>query len=533
MKINLSKHQKLLVLGVVVLISIAIVAVVCFFALRDNGPKLQDLTIELGEPFPTADRFLTDGAKGEKVSFVTDINSLDITHIGAFDVTLRHSSGEETVKLTVKDTTAPTLALQDLVRPLGYVPVAKDFVVNSFDLSETTVDFAKPVDVTKGEDITVEIVITDAVGNSTTATAKLSIEWLLESVTWELGKPLEKTHLFVTGFNKAEALDQSQIDAINAGGVGEYTVTGSYQGKAGTCKVTVVDTTPPVLVLQDVYREKGAASPKLEDFVVSCTDLSDGVVLSFLTEPDTKADGTQVIKVQAKDPYGNTTVAEAEFKLVTDTTPPEFEGADPMTVEKNSTPDYEKGVKAVDEEDGAVKFTFDASKVNTAKAGTYYVTYTATDKSGNTGTYRRKVTVKHDGEDTKALVADFVKKYGTDAEVLRDNVRNRVGYSSNDGGEDPVYYGLTNMRGDCYVHAFVLEAVLREAGYECQLIWTTTKSHYWVLVKIDGNWKHIDSTPSRRHNRYSLMNDEQRFETLQIDFPEGRDWDRTKWPVSP
>ena len=46
------------------------------------------------------------------------------------------------------------------------------------------------------------------------------------------------------------------------------------------------------------------------------------------------------------------------------------------------------------------------------------------------------------------------------------------------------------------------------------------------VVKIDGQWKHMDSTPGRWHEMYSIMNDETRYETLT-----GRDWDRTAWPA--
>ena len=45
-------------------------------------------------------------------------------------------------------------------------------------------------------------------------------------------------------------------------------------------------------------------------------------------------------------------------------------------------------------------------------------------------------------------------------------------------------------------------------------------------VKIDGQWKHIDPTPSQTHGIYSLMNDEQRLSTLS-----GRIWDTSLWPA--
>jgi transglutaminase-like putative cysteine protease len=154
------------------------------------------------------------------------------------------------------------------------------------------------------------------------------------------------------------------------------------------------------------------------------------------------------------------------------------------------------------------------------------VTYSAVDKSGNKATARRKVVVQHDKEDTKALVRDIAAGLSNDPEAIRDYVRKTIKYSSDWGGDDPVWYGFKNKKGNCYVHALCLQELLEAKGWATKLIWVTDKSHYWNLVKIGGVWKHIDATPGTRHTKYSLMNDEQRLETLS-----GRTWDTSKWPA--
>jgi hypothetical protein len=68
--------------------------------------------------------------------------------------------------------------------------------------------------------------------------------------------------------------------------------------------------------------------------------------------------------------------------------------------------------------------------------------------------------------------------------------------------------------------------LLKYNGYSTQLIWTTCQTHYWLLININGTWRHIDPTPSSVHSRFSLMTDEQRKSTLS-----GRDWDRDSWPA--
>lgn len=62
-------------------------------------------------------------------------------------------------------------------------------------------------------------------------------------------------------------------------------------------------------------------------------------------------------------------------------------------------------------------------------------------------------------------------------------------------------------------------------GYENELIWVTSKTHYWLIVNIDGTWYHIDATPGTVHTRYSLMDNKQRLATLG-----GRRWDTSLWP---
>ena len=73
-----------------------------------------------------------------------------------------------------------------------------------------------------------------------------------------------------------------------------------------------------------------------------------------------------------------------------------------------------------------------------------------------------------------------------------------------------------------------MEQLLDYFGYENDLIWLMPlyNPHYWNLIKIDGVWYHIDSTPAVSHQKYSIMNNAQRLETLK-----GRRWDTEKWPM--
>ena len=79
-----------------------------------------------------------------------------------------------------------------------------------------------------------------------------------------------------------------------------------------------------------------------------------------------------------------------------------------MTISLNST-FTDLGATANDEKDGVVTVTTSGS-VNTSAAGTYTLTYSATDAAGNTGTAKRTVIVKHTSTTVAAsyAVADVV-----------------------------------------------------------------------------------------------------------------------------
>lgn len=490
-------------------------------------PKFHDLTVELGTTSIGIQQFTTEYAQLKKCSFVSDVSTLDIGKVGQTELTLRHGSQEQTILFTVADTTAPEVTfVSNLTKTGSYVPAAEDFVEQISDLSATTVSFAEDVTVPADySDVSFTVVVEDACGNRTQQECTLSIEWMVPSYQLELGDTLTLEDLLLEPGIDGSLLNQEELEAINAGGIGEYTITSATEAKTMTCTVTVADTKGPDLQLQDVAVYVGR-SADAEDFVVSATDISGDVEIHLLTEVDCSALGQYTVTIEARDIYGNITTGEAVLSVTTDMNPPVISGLSNLTVEKNSTPDYMAGVSASDDVDGKCTVKFDASKVDTSKAGTYYVTYTAKDKSGNTTSAKRKVVVAHDAADTEALVKNLAASLSNDPEKLRDYVRSNISYSHSWGGDDPVWNGFKNKNGNCYVHALCLRALLTEKGYTTKLIWTTEKTHYWLLIYLNGAWRHIDPTPSSLHGKYSLMTDEQRLSTLS-----GRVWDFEAWPA--
>lgn len=489
-----------------------------------DQPKFHGVTIELGEEVPGIEAFLTKYADPERVSLVTQ--DIDPTLVGEQTLVFKHISKEEQVTLTVQDTVAPTAVFNDMNAVLGQELKPEDFVSEVYDLAETSVSFAQPPAVPRSYgDYTVELVVADVNGNAITHACHVFYVWMHEEFSMELGDKAEPADLLLDPVKDAALLDPADLDALNASPVGTYTVTSTSGDLSCDCVVTVVDTTAPELVLKPVSFYIGGTAV-LEDFVESYTDLSGEVTVELLTELDFETPGIQTVQVSATDASGNVTVAETTLEILTDTEPPLMYGLGNMTVSKYAEIDYMAGVSAYDVMDGYVSFTVDSSRVDVEKQGTYYAIYTTWDDSGNTASYWRKVTVTHDASDTAALVSAIAAKLPSDVEAIRDYVRNNIVYSLDYGGGDPVWFGFNQWHGNCYVHAKCFQVLLTEKGYTSQLIWVTDKTHYWLQVYLNGKWVHMDATPSRTHGRYSIMNDEQRYETLS-----GRDWDRSQWPV--
>ena len=492
--------------------------------------KFQDVTVELGTDSLGISQFMTQYALPHRVGFVSDVSTIDLGKVGTTELVLSHGPKLEKVTLTMEDTTAPQVILRDkLVQFVDYVPNAEDFVKEYSDLSEVKIYFEQePQDSGEYEEVPVNVVVEDAYGNKTTGSSVLSYVWIRDAFALEYGQKLTLEDLVFNAEKDGHLVNQEDIDAINAAPLGTYTITSSTAARTLECVVTVQDTSGPELEVRDVqvYLYGYAA---LNNFVVSATDASGEVKVRLMTELKFDKLGEQKVVIEAEDIYGNITTKEVSLFVATDTVPPAIYGMTNMTVPKHSNPDFLAGVSAADNKDGACAVKVNTSAVNLSKAGTYYATYTARDKSGNVATARRKIVVEHDQEDTRALVQSIAANLSSDPVALRNYVRSNIGYNTNWGGSDPVWYGFKNRVGNCYVHALCLQALFNEKGISSQLIWVTDHSHYWLLVNIGGAWKHIDATPSNIHGRYyEPMNDAQRYETLS-----GRNWDRTQWPECP
>ena len=118
------------VLLVLALILVGVVAYMGYTAWSDSQEVFRDVTVELGTESLGIRAFMTEKAKGSRVSFVTDPAKVDLSKVQQTDLVLKHGTKNHTVTLTVQDTQAPAAEVQQQreVSVLEAMPAAADLV---------------------------------------------------------------------------------------------------------------------------------------------------------------------------------------------------------------------------------------------------------------------------------------------------------------------------------------------------------------------------------------------------------------------
>lgn len=515
----------------IIILAVAIIYLiisVSLMILMVFGKKFKDISVEIGTNLPDKSQFVVKEKYVENAEIITDLSNIDINKVGSYEVQLAHKGTVQRVMLHLVDTTKPEVTFKDVFKNVDYEINPKDFVEKMSDLSELTVELESIPDISEYGEYPVKVIVRDESGNETIGESKLIINWLRTSFTLELGKELKKSDLVDVELD-GDKINQKEIDKINDSPVGEYKIDVELKGKTYTTTITVQDTKAPTLTLKDVTVYIGQTKNITKNsFIVKAEDESGKVTTTMKTTLDSKKKGTQEVEIEAIDKNGNKVTKKAKYILKEDDVGPVFYGLSDKTVEKHSTVNYTSGVSAKDAIDGKVEFTVDSSKVNTSKAGTYYATYTAKDSKGNKTTRKRKIIVNHDQEDTNAKFNSFYNQYNMGSKSVLgivETVRNKIGYNSSWGGSDPVWYGLTNKAGNCYVHAMLVSKALTKKGITNQIIHTKDKTHYWNLVYTNGVWRHYDATPGG--HLIGPATDAEKYESPSM---KHRDWNRDAYP---
>ncbi|WP_167859566.1 immunoglobulin-like domain-containing protein [Paenibacillus cymbidii] len=186
--------------------------------------------------------------------------------------------------------------------------------------------------------------------------------------------------------------------SVNTAAAGSYTLTYSATDSAGnsasaTRTVQVVDQDAPVITLNGANPLVVALGGTFTDPGATATDNLDGAVAVTVSgSVNTAAVGSYTLTYSATDSAGNSSSATRTVQVADQDAPViTLNGANPLVVALGGT-FTDPGATANDNLDGSVAVTVSGS-VNTAAAGSYTLTYSATDSAGNSTSATRTVQV--------------------------------------------------------------------------------------------------------------------------------------------
>lgn len=348
-------------------------------------------------------------------------------------------------------------------------------------------------------------------------------ELLLERVSVEAGTAPSPAMFLVDAQAYGElAAFKTDMSTVNINVPGEYPIVITINGKDYSTVMEIVDKTPPAAGPSGYATEVGVL-PEAYMLVTDVQDVSD-VTVSYYQEPDVSKGGTAEAIVRLTDAYGNTTDMVVELLVTADEVPPVIEGAVDLEYFLGESISYKSGITVTDDETESPKLSVDNSQVDSSKAGTYPVTYTATDDAGNTASVTVQLTLKEKpkGYVDKETVYDLARKVldditndsMTDMEVAfaiykwtKSNIA-YTGSSDKSSWTKGAYQAFTKKSGDCYNYFAAAKALYDVAGIEnVDVIKSDTShsSHYWSLINLGDGWYHVDCTP-RRNVGYFFMN---------------------------
>ena len=304
----------------------------------------------------------------------------------------------------VGDTIAPVITLSgdaEMTHEQG--TTYTDAGASAADTVDTSVDVVTTgsVDSDTAGTYTVTYTATDAAGNMAAAvTRKVTVGDTTVPVITLTGDA-SVNHEQATAYTDAGATVTDTVDTsielVTAGTVdiataGTYTLTYSATDSAGneattvTRAVTVADTIAPVIVLNGAANISHEQGTTYTDAGASASDSVDGSVsVTTSGTVDTTIVGTYTLTYTATDASSNMATA-ARSVTVTDSEAPTITLIGESSINHEQGTTYtDAGATASDIADGSVTVTTSGA-VDTATAGTYTLTYTATDTAGNAAT---------------------------------------------------------------------------------------------------------------------------------------------------
>ncbi|UFH59121.1 DUF5011 domain-containing protein [Sulfurovum mangrovi] len=394
-------------------------------SLDDDGDISERITIV--ESYADA---ITEALDPTLYSFEAEAQAL----LDTVDVTLVDSKTAK-AHLSAQDTSSPVVTLQgDAQVTLRTGDTYMDAGATAYDAFDGSMDPVKSgsVNTSVAGTYTITYTATDQAGN--TGSISRTVIVVADTVAPVVTLQGDATVTIKVGESYTDAgatatddldgvLTPVQSGSVDTSTAGTYTVTWTATdtaGNIGSASRTVIvvedvveDTTPPVVTLNGDASVTITVGSSYSDAGATATDNVDGALTPVESgSVDTSTPGTYTVTWTATDNAGNvgsasrTVVVEAAQcqnvnpitgqceDVVEDTTAPvvTLNGDASVTITVGDSYS-DAGATATDNVDGALT-PVKSGSVNTSTAGTYTVTWTATDTAGNVGSVSRTVIVE-------------------------------------------------------------------------------------------------------------------------------------------
>ena len=317
---------------------------------------------------------------------------------------------------------------------------------------------------------------------------------------------------------------KTDISTIDLCISGTHTLELTVDGKVYSTVLEVQDLDAPTAEAVPTETDVNVV-PDPETLVTNLQDVS-SVTVSYASQPDVSKGGKVIAEVLLTDGSGNTAVIEVPLTVIADETPPVIEGAVDLEFFVGDSITYKAGITVTDDKSTAPKLVVDNSQVDTTTAGTYPVTYTATDDAGNSSCVTVQLTLadKPEGyvepevlnELAQEILDEITTEDMTQMEVafaIYKWTSTHIAYTGSSEKNDwtgGAYDAFTKRSGDCFNYFAAAKALYNVAGIENVDVVksdTSHSSHYWSLINLGNGWYHVDCTPRSNPGKFFMNTD--------------------------
>ncbi len=367
----------------------------------------------------------------------------------------------------------------------------------------------------------VSITVSDGHGFERTHYCTYTVRsYLRDSVRVEMGDPVTVEKFINTSIDsyRGRVFEFDDPLTVASYGIGTYKVGILVDGMLEYSSLILEDTTPPTASPVTVHITAQTGTPRPDAFVADIKDAT-SVSCKFKDEYDFNTTVDVPVVIILTDEAGNTTEISSLATCAVDTVAPEIHGVRDITAYIGTSPKYRDGITVTDDSGEVPHLEVDVSRVNTNVIGSYEITYSATDTSGNKTVVHATVYIVEKPKVTETAVKELAKdiynksihthddmtKYDIAYAIFkwtRDNISKSDTPSDTTEPLEAAYAGLLDRTGDSFVYMCAARALLDAAGIKNQqierLVYNNESAHYWLLVDIGDGWYHFDSTPTGR-----------------------------------